>query len=140
MSAIIVPARERRAVRRSVRSRCLAHAMKGLRHLGQRVLDVSPYGMLIACDSGVQLGEEVLVSFRTPGTERWFDAEGEIARVVGGWRDGDPGYCIGLRFTYMEEGTDEALRASLRGLPPPIPQRRIRTDYARAIRLISRTL
>jgi hypothetical protein len=93
--------------------------------LGDRVLDLSPRGMLVACDLPVVLGEEVIVSFETPGREPiWLDAEAEIARIVQGFRQGDPGYCVGLRFTYFERLAQGELLARLAGVPPPIPQRR----------------
>ena len=41
-----------------------------------------------------------------------------------GFRRGDPGYCAGLRFTYLERSARHELLTRLVGLPPPIPQRR----------------
>jgi hypothetical protein len=115
----------RRAVRRAVRTRCQAVGASDFELLGSHILDLSPCGMLVACDLPVALGEEVIVSFETPGDQDyWLDAEAEIARIVQGYRTGDPGYCIGLRFTYFERSSRGELLSSLCGLPPPIPQRR----------------
>lgn len=117
----------RRAVRRDVRTRCQAVGLSRFRLLGEQVLDLSPRGMLVACDTGVELGEDVLVSFRAPGQDRlWMDAEAQIARVVNGYRPGDRGYCIGLDFTYLERVDRNELLTRLVGVPPPVPQRRLR--------------
>jgi hypothetical protein len=83
--------------------------------------------MLVACDAPAALGEPVLVSLLTPGREPvWLDAEAEVARIVHGYRAGDPGYCIGLRFKYFERLSRIELLSRLAGMPPPIPQRRPR--------------
>jgi hypothetical protein len=115
----------RRAVRRAARSRCQAVSSEHFELLGERVLDFSPRGMLVACDAPAVLGEEVIVSFETPGREPiWLDAEAEIARIVHGFRQGDPGYCVALRFTYFERCARGELLSRLAGVPPPVPQRR----------------
>ena len=117
---------QRRAVRRAARVRCQAVSDRGFELLGERALDLSPRGMLLACDLPASLGDEVLVSFQTPGRRPlWLDAEAEIARIVHGFRDGDPGYCLGLRFTYLERPARNELLARLAGVPPPVPQRRM---------------
>lgn len=125
----------RRAVRRAARTACHAVGMEGFRLLGERALDLSPRGMLVACDAPVQLGEEVLVSFRAPGDGAlWMDAEGEVARVIEGLRPGDPGYCMGIDFTYFERSAQVELLARLAGTPPPVPQRRLRSARERDAR------
>jgi hypothetical protein len=117
--------KQRRAMRRAVRTSCQAVSSAGFELIGERALDVSPRGMLVACDAPVALGEEVIVSLEIPGREPfWLDAEAEIARIVYGYRRGDPGYCAGLRFTYLERGARNELLARLAGVPPPVPQRR----------------
>ena len=129
---------QRRAVRRAVRTRCEVVNVTEFRLLGQRVLDLSPRGMLVACDREAQLGDEVLVSFRAPGRsgdeELWFDAEAIITRIVGGQRWGDSGYCAGLDFSYFERTERHELLARLAGFPPPIPRRRLRTARDRVTR------
>ena len=123
---------KRRAVRRAARTECQAVGMEGFRLLGDRVLDLSPEGMLVACDSGAQLGEEVLVSFLAPGrSPQWMDAEASIARIIYGYRPGDPGYCVGLEFDYFERSARNELLTRLAGVPPPVPRRRIRTAEQR---------
>ena len=118
--------RRRRILRRAVRSECHAVAAEGFRLLGQRVLDVSAYGMLLAADRGAEPGEEVLVSFQIPGSPRVFDVEAKVARVIEGWRPRDPGYALGLQFTQIPLEDRLFIRDHLRGTPPPVPQRALR--------------
>lgn len=116
--------RSRRSLRRAARLRCQAVALEEFSLLGERTLDVSPMGMLLACDREVQPGMEVLVSFEAPGGDGlWLDAEAEVARVIEGYRASDPGYCAGLRFTHFERSARNELLTRLAGHPPPIPLR-----------------
>jgi hypothetical protein len=133
---ILVPSQHRRITRRAWRGRCHAISLNDFRMMGQRVLDMSPYGLLVAADTPVDVGERVLVSFQAPRGAGWFDAEARVARVIEGWRDGDPGYCMGLRFTRIPLSARMELNERLRGLPPPLPQRHARVDYAESIRRI----
>jgi hypothetical protein len=124
---------QRRAVRRAVRVECQAVQLKQFQLFGERVLDLSPVGMLVSCNRTTRLGDDVLVSFKVPGVDtEWLEAEAEVARVVQGYRTADRGYCAGLRFTYFEKSARHELLARLAGLPPPIPQRRLRTAHERA--------
>lgn len=131
-------ARDRRNVRRAVRTRCQAVALDAFRLVGERVIDLSEGGMLLACDGGVRVGDSMIVSFQAPHLASWFDAEAEVARVIGGYRPEDRGYCAGLRFTRLDGRAERLLRIALRGLPPPVPARALRKDYARIVRLASR--
>jgi hypothetical protein len=125
---------KRRAVHRAARTRCQAVGTAGFRLIGDRILDMSPQGVLVAADSGCQLGDEVIVSFQAPGQDGlWMDAETEVARVIGGWRDGDPGYAVGLDFKYFERIDRNELLSRLAGTPPPLPQRRIRSARERGM-------
>ncbi len=122
----------RRAVRRAVRTSCQAVGMREFQLLGDRALDLSPRGMLIACDGSARLGDEIVVSFKAPGVDAlWLDAEARVARIIEGLRPGDPGYCVGLDFTYFERSSRGELLTRLAGLPPPVPQRRVRTAVER---------
>jgi hypothetical protein len=123
---------QRRAVRRAVRIECQAVQLQEFELFGERVLDLSPVGMLVSCNRTTQIGDDVLVSFKAPGVDApWFDAEAEVARVIQGYRVADPGYCAGLRFTYFEKSARNELLSRLAGLPPPLPQRRLRTARER---------
>jgi hypothetical protein len=134
---ILVPLRTRKSLRRSVRSRCHAVALDQFRLIGERILDLSPRGALVACDAPVHVGDRVLLSFRAPASDAWIDTEAEVARVLEGWRAGDPGYSAGLRFTGLDRASQRELVVSLAGLPPPVPARRRPIDYAESVRRIA---
>jgi hypothetical protein len=137
MSAILVRRTLRRTLRRAVRSQCTAFGVSGYREIGTQVLDISPQGMLVACDDGVEVGDSIMLFFRAPGRdELWLDAEAEVTRIIHGYRRYDPGYCMGVRFTYLEKPEREQLSNRLVGYPPPIPQRRPKVDYAETVRRI----
>jgi hypothetical protein len=122
----------RRAVRRAVRARCHAVSDHGFELLGEQALDLSPLGMLLACDAPAALGEQVFLSVLTPGRNPvWLDVEAEVSRILHGFRHADRGYCVGLRFTYLERYARDELLVRLSGLPPPVPQRRLKTARQR---------
>jgi hypothetical protein len=124
----------RRAVRRAVRTECQAVQLREFRLFGERVLDLSPIGMLVKCERTTAIGDDVIVSFRAPGAGAlWLEAEAEVARVVRGYRAADRGYCAALRFTYFEKSARDELLTRLAGHPPPIPQRRLRTARERSL-------
>lgn len=117
----------RRALRRAARLECQAVELERFHLIGDRVLDVSPLGLLLACDAEATPGDRVIVSFKAPGQDApWLDAEAEVARVVQGYRTDDPGYCAGLRFTYFDRPSRNELLTRLAGLPPPVPARAVR--------------
>jgi hypothetical protein len=119
---------QRRAVRRAVQTECQAVGLTEFKLFGSRVLDLSPRGMLVHCEQPVASGDDVVVSFKAPGEGGlWLDAEAVVARLVQGQRSADRGVCVGLDFTYFEKSARHELLARLAGLPPPIPQRRLRT-------------
>jgi len=133
MGSFLVRTAERRATRRVVRAACQAVSTGEFRLVGEQILDACTDGVLVACDTGVALGEEVVLSFQMPGSGIWYDAETEVSRIVEGFRTGDPGYCAGLRFTHIERRTRLELGADLHALPLATPTRRLRTDYAKTI-------
>ena len=123
----------RHVLRRSVRLACQAVSEDAFRLVGRRALDLSPAGMLLESDADVRLGDELLVSFRAPQSGLYVDTSARIVRVVAGRRPGDHGRCLGLRFERLDPLMSSMLGASLAGLPPPIPQRAKRMDYAATI-------
>ena len=134
---LILSARQRRALRREARVPCQVVAERGFRLLGEETLDVSMEGMLIQSEADVGLGEEVFIALRLPRGRSWVDAEAVISRISAGRRRGDGGRAIGLSFIRMDRIDRVLLDASLQGLPPPVPGRRLRRDYATTVRLIS---
>lgn len=127
----------RRTVRRAVRLSCQVVSEDSFRLVGRRALDLSPAGMLLESDADVRLGDELLVSFRAPQSGLFIDTSARIVRVVAGRRPGDHGRCLGLRFEHLDLLMQSVLGASLAGMPPPLPQRAKRVDYAATIRAIA---
>ncbi len=135
MLRTLVHARQRRVMRRAVRVDCQVVRERDFRLVASQGVDVSPTGMLVATDETVLTGEPLIISFRLPRTERWFDAEGTIARVVHGRRPGDRGRCFGLQFDDLDPEAQWLLARALRDIPPPVPKRERRVDYAASVHL-----
>jgi hypothetical protein len=124
---------QRRSIRRAVRLECEVVREHDFKLIASRAVDLSPDGMLVLADTSVLTGEDVVISFRTPSSNHWFDACGTVARVVHGRRPGDFGPCIGIQFDPADETNDVdriVLAQKLRVLPPPLPRRAARLDYA----------
>lgn len=135
MSGTLVHAQQRRILRRSLRVDCQVVREHDFKLIGSRGVDLSPMGMLVMAQERVLTGEPVIVSFRLPMSGWWFDAEATVARVVHGRRPGDLGRCFGLSFDSIEPDVQVYLRRALRGVPPPLPMREPRIDYAASIAL-----
>ena len=131
----LVFASERRTVRRALRFHCQVVRERDFRLIGHRALDVSPEGMLVVLDDRILTGEEVLITFRLPRTRRWIDVQASVARIVHGRRPTDRGRCAGLSFEALDEDDRRRIRATLQGVPPPLPARERRIDYAASIHL-----
>ncbi len=109
----------RRAFRRYVRIDCQVVREHDFRVIGELALDLSERGMLVTTRERVLTGEEVVVSFRPPSSNRFVDAVGHVARVLHGRRPGDRGRCLGIEFDTMDWHDRRHLWESLRGLPAP---------------------
>lgn len=107
--------------------------------VGERILDLSPRGALLACDAEVRTGDEIMVSFRAPWLGPHLLTVAEVCRVVQGWRKGDPGYCAGIRFE-AEAELRGALVDRLALFPVVRGTRRYPVDYAETVRRIGAPL
>ncbi len=123
MSVILARKQQRRAFRREVFLKCQVVRERDFRLVSELALDLSTEGMLVATDHRVLTGEDVLVSFRPPRSDRWLDLSATVARVVHGRRNGDRGRCLGISFHGMDTASQRLLFQHLRGLPPPEPGR-----------------
>ena len=132
----IARASQRKTVRRAAQTVCQAVVAEGFSLVSERAIDLSIDGMLLASDHEPEVGTEVIVSFRAPGTGIWLDAEATVARIVRGRRRSDPARGIGLRFRGLDSVSRAILDGSLAGRPPPVPARLVRKDYARTVRSI----
>jgi hypothetical protein len=130
----LVPASQRRAVRRAIRVDCQVVREHDFKLLGDWALDLSPDGMLVVTRDVVLTGEEVIVSFPIPRTRIIVDAAATVARVVHGRRPTDRHRrALGIAFDSIAPEHRRLLRASLRDIPPPLPTRKRRIDYAASI-------
>jgi len=117
----------RRSFRRFVRLDCQVVRERDLRTIGDLALDLSTEGMLVRGTDRVLTGEEVIVSFRPPRSNRLIDAMGTIARVVHGRRPTDrQGFALGVEFEFLNDEDREYLFERLRGLEPATPARPLR--------------
>ena len=92
---------------------------RGFQLVSNLACDVSTDGMLVFTGARVLTGQPLLVSFRAPRSETWFDLEATVARVVHGRRPADRwGRRLGLAFAL---GDDERARLydHIRWLPAP---------------------
>ena len=128
---------QRQSIRRAVRLECEVVREHDFKLIGSHAVDLSPEGMLVLADTTVLTGEDVIITFRAPASNFWFDATGTIARVVHGRRPGDFGPCLGIQFDAPSEDDQVSrivLKDKLRPLPPPLPRRAARLDYAAMVR------
>jgi hypothetical protein len=135
LGSTLVHAQQRRILRRSVRVDCQVVRERDFRLVGSRSLDLSPMGMLVMAQERVLTGEPLIVAFRLPFSDHWFDTEATVARVIHGRRPGDLGRSFGVSFESLEEGAQAFIRSALRGVPPPLPARSRRVDYAATVAL-----
>ena len=130
-------ASERKVSRRAVNVECQVVRERTFTLLGTRGVDLSTDGMLVACDTHAEVGEELLVSLRIPGTQHWIDTIATVARVVHGQRRGDRFRAIGLRFASLGTEDNLLIRCALHRFPPPFPARSLRVDYAATAAMIA---
>jgi hypothetical protein len=134
------PLDRRAEMRRVVRLGCRVRRPDG-RPVGDRILDLSPQGMLVRADTWLDRGASVLVSFQATDLGLWFDAPARVARVVHGRRPGDPSRALALRFDALSAVSRLILRGYLRDAapvpphrPPPFELVRRSHDYAGDVR------
>lgn len=109
----------RRAFRRYVRVDCELVRVHDFVRVGDLALDMSTDGMLVRATRRVLTGEEVVVTFKPPGSNDWFDAMGIVSRVLHGRRPGDYGLCVGISFLGLSDADRHRLFESLRGRSAP---------------------
>jgi hypothetical protein len=117
----VLPAHEpiRASFRRYVRLDCQVVREHDFRLVGDLALDLSTRGMLVRARERILTGEEVVVTFKPPRSNQWFDAQGTVARVLHGRRPGDYGLSFGIAFEGLSREDEHHLFEHLRGLPAP---------------------
>jgi hypothetical protein len=132
-----VVASQRSIMRRAVKIPCRVVRDADFQLLSTRTVDLSPDGALVTTDAGVEIGDVCIMSFEFTNLGLWFDTEATVTRVIEGRRPTDRGRAIGLRFQTLDAVHRLILRGHLRKVPPPVPQRTQRIDYAATIRKIA---
>ncbi|GAB5544155.1 MAG: PilZ domain-containing protein [Sandaracinaceae bacterium] len=102
--------------------------------LGDRVVDLTPQGLLLRANGvAAKLGETVVVSFKPPRSHVWIDTEAKVVRLVTGSRPGAPG--IGLALSDLSPFERGLLEAALeRQKEPARPRTRPSFQRARWVR------
>jgi hypothetical protein len=91
----------RARLRRAVHTPCEVVRERDFKLIGTRMLDLSTSGMLLETDLRLLTGEELIVSFKSPSSDRWYDCEATIARVLHGRRRRDERRAVGVSFESM---------------------------------------
>ena len=120
----------RSRLRRHVQPPCEVVRERDFRLVGTRILDLSTKGMLLETELPLLTGEELFVSFRSPGAERWFDCEATVARVLHGRRRGDRRRAVGISFESLDPWSEILLCEDLRHAP--VTARHLATHGGRA--------
>ena len=109
----------RASFRRFVRLDCQVVREHDFKLVGDLALDLSTNGMRVRAVRRVLTGEEVIVAFKPPRSNRWFDAQATVARVLHGRRPGDQGLSFGLSFYNLSRADEQLLFERIRGLAAP---------------------
>ena len=128
---------DRREIRRAMGLACTIVRERDFRIVAHEALDLSPDGMLVKTDHDLEVGENLIVSFRATQLGLWFHSEATVARVVKGRRPSDRGAGIGLSFSTLDRVKRLILRGHLRRVPPPLPRRTQRIDWTATIRSLT---
>lgn len=125
---------DRRSLRHAAELVCHVVRERGFVHIAGKTLDISVDGMRVASDADVALGDEVVLSVCLPRGRHWIDAQGRIVRIEVGTRENDDGRAIAIAFTAMDPVDRAMLAGATAAVPPPVPRRLVRRDYAATLR------
>jgi len=128
---------DRKTSRHALRIPCQVVREDDFELVSDRTIDMSSSGMLVRSDAEVAIGDCVIVAFQATPLGLWFESEAKVTRIVRGRRPGDNGRAVGLRFTDMPAISRLILRGHLKRVPPPVPKRARRIDYAATIEKIA---
>ncbi|WP_394839001.1 PilZ domain-containing protein [Pendulispora rubella] len=125
---------QRSVMRHAVEVSCQIVREQDMKLIGRRSLDLSTEGLLMPSEADVNIGDELMVSFRATDFGLLFATSGRVARILEGRRANDRGRCIGVSFR-LGAIARHILRGGLRRVPPPLPRRarEKRVDYAKTV-------
>lgn len=124
---------QRAAIRRDVQIPCTLIRASDRRVVGRRGLDLSQDGMLVGAMDEVAPGERMIVLFTFTQFALPFHIEGHATRILRGQRVKDRMPAVAMRFDSLDPVGRLILRGHLRRIPPVLPARARRVDYAATI-------
>ncbi len=124
---------QRGAIRRAIQLPCTLVRARDLKVVGRQGLDLSENGMLVGAMDELSPGDDVLVSFTFTQFRIPFNVEGRIARMLHGRRTRDRMPAVAMSFETMDPVSRLILRGNLRRVPPVLPARARRIDYAQTV-------
>ena len=110
-----------RSPRRTARLACQLVRERDFRLIADRIIDLSPNGMLVGPADPVLTGERLLLSFCLPGSTYWIDSEAVVSRVLHGRRPGEHSRGLGLSLEGLSQFSKMMLERTLLRLPPAPP-------------------
>jgi hypothetical protein len=110
-----------RSPRRAARLACQLVRERDFRLIADRILDLSPDGVLVGPADPVLTGQRLLLSFCLPDASHWIDTEAVVTRVVHGRRPGEYSRGLGLTFECLAPFDRWMLERTLPWLPPVPP-------------------
>ena len=118
---LVSSSRAHRPIRRTLNIACQVVRERDFRLVADRVVDLSINGMLVAPADPVLTGEKIIVSFPSPFSGRWIDAQATVTRVLHGRRPGEFRRALGLSFEVQDPESLAELQDCLRRIPPTPP-------------------
>ena len=116
---------QRRPSRHSVRTSCQVVRESDFSLVGDRIENLSTWGLLVGPADPVMTGEKVFVSFQLPGGgDEWIDATATVTRVIHGRRPQEITRKLGLEFDDLSAYDRFRIRRALSAAPPAPPGQR----------------
>jgi hypothetical protein len=133
-AGFLVRTRERRALRHAVELSCSVVREKDSKLTALRAIDLSPHGMRVEIkDPDIELGDRFFVCFRATAFGIWYYSDAYATRMLQGRRPKERARSLGLRFGSLSAVSRLCIRGALRRVPPHVPQREPRIDYAATV-------
>ncbi len=110
-----------RSPRRAARLTCQLVRERDFRLIADRIVDLSPGGLLVGPADPVLTGERLLLSFCLPDSSYWIDGEAIVTRVLHGRRPGEYSRGLGLSLEDISPFARMMLERTVLKLPPVPP-------------------
>jgi hypothetical protein len=137
MASILVLADARRDVRHGVDLPCWVVREVDSQLMSRHAVDLSPNGIRVSVSRiDIQVGDRFFVCFLARALGPWFYTDAVAARLLCGRRSGESCRSLALLFTSLSTASSDSVRGALRGVPPLLPQREARIDYAATVERI----